>query len=506
MALFSRKNSHESGAEEPAGGRDVFMPAPDKAAAFFKHAQAVHETGNYEYATTLWLQGLRMDPASMTGLELFFGSAQACIGAQKKFGPTKDQARTFGPEKGRVRTIEKYLSALLEWGTRPLDAASGVRAMEAGGEVEVDLGEQVYWIGERTLAAALSDKKPRKDVLLRIKDAAAKVGAFDLAVKAGEQALRLDPSDSALDDQLRNLSAQATMSKGGYESAGKEGGFRSSIRDAAAQRVLQEQDAISKSGTMADRTLEAARTDYETRTTDPYAVERYVRELVARETDEHDAVAQRVLDRAFKETQEFRWRRIWGDLEIRKLKRALRPVKAALDASPDDPAARRTHEEAARAFLQAEIAEFRSRAEAYPTNLEFKYELGRRLFEAGSFKEAITLLQRAQEDPKRRASVLDYLARCFLAIGFSAEAIGVFRQAIEAASAGAQEPSLELRYGLLTALQSKAQDERDLVAAQEAAGIASAIAMQQFDFKDIMERRQAIQSLVNELRQARAGG
>jgi tetratricopeptide (TPR) repeat protein len=296
------------------------------------------------------------------------------------------------------------------------------------------------------------------------------------------------------------------MSKGGYEGAGKEGGFRSSIRDAAAQRVLQEQDAISKGGTMAERTLEAARTDYESRPTDTYAIERYVRELIAQETDLHDAAAQKILDRAFKETQEFRWRRIWGDLEIRKLKRALRPLKAALEADPADAGVKQRHDQAAKAVQQAEIAEFRSRAEAYPTNLEFKYELGRRLYEAGAFKEAISLLQRAQEDPKRRAAVLECLALCFLAIGFSEEAIGVFREAIEASSAGAQEPSLDLRYGLLTALQSKAQNDRDLGAAEEGAGIASAIARQQLDFKDIMERRQALQSLVNELRKARAGG
>ncbi len=50
-------------------------------------------------------------------------------------------------------------------------------------------------------------------------------------------------------------------------------------------------------------------------------------------------------------------------------------------------------------------------------------------------------------------------------------------------------------------LEQKARNEEDVEAAKEAMSLAGEIAMQQFGYKDITERRRELQTLVNELKQ-----
>ena len=61
---------------QPDGG-GKFTPNPATARKFFDPARTVHDSTNYEYAMTLWLQGLRHDPTSMSGLEGFIASSES---------------------------------------------------------------------------------------------------------------------------------------------------------------------------------------------------------------------------------------------------------------------------------------------------------------------------------------------------------------------------------------------------------------------------------------------
>ena len=145
MALFGKKNKGdgepeessgdgESASPEPKGkakakgAKPAFEPEPAKAQRFFEHARAMHESANYEYAMTLWLRGMRMDPTSVEPLEKFFDSAANFLAKNPKAkGPTKDQIKNFG---GRG-TLERYLTHLLNWGAKPQDWSTGFKAMEA---------------------------------------------------------------------------------------------------------------------------------------------------------------------------------------------------------------------------------------------------------------------------------------------------------------------------------------------------------------------------------------
>ncbi len=241
MAIFGfKKTSGDPDKPGATNGEDARAEAlpyevhAEKARKFFQHARTVHETTNYEYAMKLWLDGLRQDPASMEGLEGFFESAKYFASENKK-GPSKETAKSFG---GRG-DVEKYLAALLDSGAYPLDSVAVVRAADCA--ARLGLAEITYALAERAMVVLARDPRGRKDLYLKLMDVCGQVNAFDLAVRAGEAACRLDPSDGRLASEVRNLAAQATMSRGGYDKSGQAGGFRSNIRDADKQRMLEEQ-------------------------------------------------------------------------------------------------------------------------------------------------------------------------------------------------------------------------------------------------------------------------
>lgn len=518
LGLFGRKN--KDGNQPPsdgAPGGDVAgggtggngdgkakLPpvAPDKAAKFFEHAKNMQDATNYEYAMQLWLNGLRQDPTSMRGMEAFFESCKYFLAddTNKLSKETRGMFDGKG-EAGANRDIERYLQSLLQWGVDPFDALLAVRAAENASKL--GLVEPTYWIGERALGAVWKEKKPRKDLFLKLSELFAKVNAADKAVQAAQAALQLDPTDGKLAAEVRNLSAQATMTKGGYDKTGQAGGFRANVRDAEKQRHLEEGERIVKSEETLDRLVAAAAEDYQKRSEDPAAINVYAQRLTERGRPEDEKRALEVLDAAFKTTKQFRFRQMWGDLRLRRAARKVLKYKeeAAAGASPK---AADVYKQAQTQYVQMEIEEIKLRVENYPTDLGLKFQLGRRYFEHGDFEQAISHFQQSQEDAKNRVESLRFLGLAFIKISWTDEAEATFRKALEAYKNHSDEIGMELRYGLLTALQTKAETGRDLAVAEEADKLASTIAIQQINFKDIRARRDALKKLIAEIKRGDA--
>ncbi|MFG0285579.1 MAG: hypothetical protein ACF8R7_14270 [Phycisphaerales bacterium JB039] len=509
MALFGKKKDKDEAAQpEAAAGADSGAQSangspgdgsaynPENAAKFFAHARSMHETTNYEYAMTLWLNGLRQDPTSMDAMESFFRSAHAFLASGKK-QPSKDSVKQFA---GARTPLERFLLALLQWGVRPSDAVSAVRAMEAA--VKLDLPEQAYWIGERATNVAASDKKPSKSLLVKLVNLFAQIQAYDKAVEIGQAAVRLDPSDGKLATEIRNMSAQAALSRGGYDQTGESGGFRANIRDAARQKALEAQDRIVKTEETIDALLKAAREDWESRPQDPAAIRIYAKRLLERGTPEDEKTAFNLLKKAFEETGQFQFRQQAGEIALRHARRNLSRYRQEAEEKPGDAEAQSKYQAALKDFQELELKEYRARVEAYPTDLGLKYELGKRYFNMGQHEQAIAMLQEAQGDPKHRIACLNMLAQAFLAIDWIDESIGTFRDALTAHRVPEDDLGMELRYGLLCALEAKGEQEDDLGAAEEAYKLASSIAIQNIAFRDIRARRDSIKQLLMRLRKS----
>ena len=191
--------------------------------------------------------------------------------------------------------------------------------MEAA--AKAGLAEPGYWIGERAFATVASNPKPRKDLLMKCVESFQKIGAYDKAVMAAEQALKVDPTDGNLSAFIRSLAAQATMAKGGYEKSGQAGGFRQNIRDADKQRMLDEEERIVKTDETIDRLLLAAKEDTSSapRTCPPSTSSPSSLRERGRPNDEKNA--HTLYLNAFKDTKQFRYREQAGDILIRQARR-----------------------------------------------------------------------------------------------------------------------------------------------------------------------------------------
>lgn len=480
---------------DAGGGKGGAEPGPtfnpDGAERFFEHARTAHETTNYEYAMNLWLSGLRLDASNMTAMESFFRSASAFSAANSKKKPKVDL---------QVKTpVDKFLAALLNWATRLSDGDAAMRAGEAAANAGLD--EQGYWCLERSMALAKQAKRPSPLTFKRLMQQFAKVGAYNEAVEAGSIAVQLNPADTDLANAVKNFSAQATMSQGGYDSVGEEGGFRKNVRNAAKQQQLQDEDALSKGEGTIERLIERARADLEERPEDPQTINMMAKRLIERGTPNDEKEAYELYKRAYQLTEEFRFRQAADDIKMRAWRRRLAALEKKAKESPEDAAVQEKLELERKAVLDAETKVFAARSEAYPTDNLIKYELGRRYFDQGKYEDAIGNLQQAQGEPKLRVRTLHMLAQSFLAMGWGDEAVTTFRQALEAHGRDSDATGMEINYGLMDALLIKATDHRDLEAATEADKIASGIAIKDIGFKEIRQKRDSIKKLLAELRQ-----
>lgn len=464
--------------------------SPEKAEPFFERARHMHETASYEYAMTLWLNGLRFDPSNIGAMEGFFRSASAFAADKPKKKPKVELASKS--------EVDKFLNALLQWAARLEDGDAAARAGEAA--IALSLEEQAYWCLERAMALSQRAKRPSPSAFKKLMQLFAKIGAFEQAVQAGQIAVQLAPADNDLANMVKNFSAQATMSQGGYDDTGKEGGFRKNIRDAKKQQQLQDEEAISKDSATIERLVQRARDDYEERPEDPAAINILAKRLTERGTPDDEKQAYELFKKAYQITREFRFRQAADDIKLRAWRRKLAALEKKANDNPDDPAAADAYQSARKDVLEAETKVYAARVEAYPTDLGLKFELGRRYFELEQYEDAVGMLQAAQSDPKLRVRALHMLARGFLAMGWGDEAVTTFRQALEAHGRDSDDAGMEISYGLMEALLERAKQSGDPEAAAEADRIASSIAIRNIRFREIRDRRDEIKALLADMR------
>ncbi len=490
MAIFGKKAAAPDGDEpKPAAF------SPQKAKVFWDRAGVVHESGNYEYAMQLWLNGLSWDPTDFEAVRGFLRAADAFLQENPK-GKLDKGTRAGLIAKGDVR---RFVDTLLDFGIKSTDAGAALRVTEAAAKIGVKQAGTL--LGQHALALAQQEGKPKKDTFVKLLDAFEKIEAYQLAAQAGEIATRLDPSDGDLQARVRNMLARNTMTQGGFDETGQEGGFRRNIRDAEKQARLEQEDTLAKSGSVKDQIVARAEAELAERPGDLPTISKYVKALLDRAKPGDELKAITVLNRAHKETGQFRFRKTAGEVQLRMMQRNLEKLRVA--ASKEDVRGEISEklEAAEQEFNKRRLEELRLVVENYPTDLPLKFELGKALAATGDHEGAIEQFQAAKDDTKIRRSVELEMGRAFIALGgWEDAAIETFRSGLHGIPDETTPLGMDLRYGLLSALQAKAMNERSVEAAEEADRIAAGIAMQKFNFLDVRERREQIKTLIAELK------
>lgn len=479
--------------QSPGGAEAGFQPQPEKARKWFEHARVASLQANHAYALHCYAFGIKLDPGNMAAHQAMWEAAVQYFNAQGKPAAGREIRDIDGP-----RPEDKFAAAEFAWMKDLNSVARAIDALNAAAKAQqLEFGK---WAAPRikNIVFRQNQKKPNKKEFVAAKDAFAAVGAWDEAFLCGEQAVQLDPRDTQLINELKELTAQRAIAQGGYaQNAGQEGSFRGSIRDADRQKALEEQESLSGGAEAEARNLERARADYEANPLSPEAVSRLANLL--KRSPEGEEQAHQIYMKAFSDLREFRFRMFAGDLRIAQARRELSRLRDLAEAAPEDAAARDAVERQRRALSDLEASEFRERAAKYPTDKAIKFELGRLEFERRAFEAAMPHFQAAKEDARFRVNAAWFLGRCFAAEGWHQEAIGEFREAIQALDASDKDRELEIKYDLMLSLIAAARDESSLAMAKEAAELCSGIVRRNIAFRDVRNKRKELDQLVRDL-------
>lgn len=500
LSFFDKFKGGGKDKSSGGGGSDGFKREPRKARRFFEFAEDTANASNYDYSIDCAINGLRHDPDNVSQHEALHNIAK-----RRKVSGGKPAGLSEKMKKLGSSEIDKMLHAEKLWAMNPLDEGlacdmfkAAVDAYEVE-EEELHLGDVAFWVGEIWLPMIGQQKKPSLKKYLLAKDLFVKLDRYDKAVEACRKAAAMNPNDSRLLSELKDLQAEQMMSEKKFGTGG-EGDFRSNLKDSDEQAALQQENQIRKSGSDAEDIIARRRAEFEEDPQDLTKMQKLVDALVARETADSEKQAIELLQKSWEETGQYRQRVRMGDIQMKQFNRVLRQIKARIDKNPADQDMVKKFEAGKLKQLAFELQEFTDRCKNYPTDMGLRYELGRRLYASQKFDDAIGAFQQAKADPKRRAVSHEFLGRCYIHKDYLDEAVDTLAQGIEAHKVLDDRLAKDLRYLKMDAHIKLATKNKDHDHAKEAQQIASTIFQSDINFRDIRERMEQVRTLLDELR------
>ncbi len=444
--------------------------AKSKGDAFFDRADKVAETGNWDYAIDLYLDGLERDPNNVErGHKALRAAAMnRAQGGGKGLGML---------EKLKLRSAkapeDSFRNALKILAKEP----GAMDQMLAGAKAANKLGhaEAALFLMALLLDAQQKVKKPSMQLLIAGTELYQKMEEYGLATEMATFGHKLDPDNVPINEMLRECSAKFAIKQGKYDKTEEEVSFTENVRDMKGQMDLVQRDSDVKSEAYLKQMIEQARAEYLAAPDTPGKINAYIDTLLKFEDDAHENQAMGELQDIFKRTGTYRYKMRIGDIRIRQMTRHWREIRKSGD---EDKA-----KQAARQLLKFKLDEFTERVTNYPTDLALKFELGQIQFQAGLFDDAIATLQAAQNDPRRRLRALVLLGRAFDRKGLIQEAVETFQRALDGDVR--DETEKELRYALGNSLIKVNRLE-------EASDEFSKVAQMDYTFKDVREKLDAI--------------
>ncbi len=450
-----------------ANQNDEQEAANGKGKAFFDRGDQVAETGNWDFAIEMYLEGIRREPGNLQRGHQPLREVSLKRKAQggKSAGLMEGMKHKGGKEPVDALVNAEYLLA-----KDPGKVAHMAAVLKAAQRLE-EVG-LVKWIADIIFEVMRRAKRPNKRVLALITEAYSLIQEYTSAVQACDRALQISPNDGSLQEMAKDLSARATIQQGQYDG---EGTFVKSVRDLGRQMELAQRDHLAQSRQFLEGDVEKTRAEYEESPQEPGRIGAYVDALTKFEEEGYENEAMDVLKKAHADTGTYRFKMRLDDVKVRQMRRRFNKLKSSGQGE--------LAMKLARELLAYELKMYAERAENYPTDLSMKFELGRRQLTAGQIDGAIGSLQQARRDPKRRIQALTYLGQAFGKKEWHHEAVETYEGALELEPS--EERAKELHYSL--ALELKAMDERG-----KALEHFSQVAQMDYTYRDVREQIEAL--------------
>jgi tetratricopeptide (TPR) repeat protein len=418
----------------------------DQRAHWLKAVAAI-ELRNFGYAISL-LQGiLKQEPQFLTGRQLLRRTEVTRLkAAKKKFfnvstasvAVMKAQREMKKDAKRAVELIEKILE------DEPYNKQANLALKDAA----VAAG----WLetGVFALQTLLEENARDTKLLHQLARLYHELGESEREVEIYNRISAIDPADAAAMRLGKDASARDSMKSGGWAAAAS---YRDLIKDKEAAVSLEQQSRMQLTEESLGRQIAEV---YALHEAEPQNIDiaRRLGGLSEQKDDLDAAIAWYRYASDLTQGSDPGLIRKISDLRVKVTEREIAALEESIANNAGDTMVltEKNSALAAAKKRRAEmlIEEARKRVERNPTDLQFRFELGEHLMNAGHFREGLPELQRARQNPNARLKAMNALGRCYRELGmFDLAAKQLEEAAREIATMDATKKEIVYNLGLV---------------------------------------------------------
>jgi tetratricopeptide (TPR) repeat protein len=383
---------------------------PESQRASWLKAMSAMELRNYAYAIQLLQAVLRAHPDFLLGRQLArkaavakFGGKRSVLGTLSGAGLSlmKMQSQVKKDPVAALDPIEKMLDA------DPYSPQANQLLKEAA--LAAKMPELAIFALETIVVGNPKDTKTMHELAKLYMENAQPSKAGDVYGRI----LEINPNDLAAIKGGKDAAAAASMQRGGWER--EETTYRDLIKDKEQAIALEQQGRVYRGDEMIDFLLGQLSEKY---TQDPQNLDtaRRIAELYEEKNDLENAVTWFSYAAQLSHYTDFALVRKVSDLRIKQLDDVIGRLEESLSANPDGAESSQHAlqlEELKRQRAELFLDEAKKRVERNPTDLQLRFELGEILVSLGNYKDAISELQRARQNPNVRLRAMNLLGKCY---------------------------------------------------------------------------------------------
>jgi len=396
-------------------------PSPEQrriAAGQFERANQVIAKGDHDYGIRLLISCCKLDPGNLT---------------------FRQTLRRTEKTKYKNNLRGGFLARWLSWPARARlrgarRAHEWVKVMEYGEEVlmrnpwdtatQLGIAHAADMLGLLDMAIWTVDQARQKNPRdVRVNRTLAQLfekrGNFTQAIALWNLILQVNPRDKEAEQKTKDLAVTDTIARGNYEGA-LAGGTMSRPGAAPAQseavpvRGADAADTEQPPTTANDRVGREAAGIRARIDGDPTNPNGYL-QLAAlyRRADDIDSARAAVEEGLPATGNHFELAMELLDLQVEPFRRDLEQVLRKLRDEPESKELKKLQAQLGKEINARELDLYRQRADRFPANMAYRFELGVRLMRTGQIDEAIRELQATRADPRHQWKSLVNLGHCF---------------------------------------------------------------------------------------------